>query len=170
MSEETPFSAPDHGLGMGLSRGGGDSAVSDLAFRAREVWRLFTGDSGEVYPDGRWIQETDAPSRKVWSGYRRRVHLETEISPGGGWRVWMELPSGSVQYPIRVRHVVPERSGEVTRSDYLEIRHASDPAHVPTFPRTEAFTAAELFMSGYAMKRPAADAVDQLETEGDPDE
>jgi hypothetical protein len=165
MSEEPRFDSPDDGLGVTFARGRTDSAVADLAFRVREVWRLFTAKSGEVCPDGSWMKDVDTPTRKVWDGYHRRVHLETERSPGGGWRVWVKTPGSGVQYPVRVSHITTNRWGEVERNDYLEVRDASEPEDVPTFPRSESFTAAELFMSAFAMERP-----DIVDREVGPDE
>lgn len=139
-------------------------------FRLRERWRLFAGDSDGIEPHGRWLTEVDTPTRKVWNGYRRRVHLETNRSLGGGWRVWMDLPGDGVQYPIRVHATTPDSSG-VTMSPDLELRYAREPGDLPTFTRSEAFAAAELFMTGYALDRAGpAEAMERLEREGESDE
>lgn len=150
MTATNPLSR-DPGIGSSPVPGGEDGALSDLAFRVRDVWRLLKGERGEIRPDGDWMRDVDRVTRREWTGYHRRVHLETKTPLGGGWRVWMYTLDGSVQYPVRNRRVVPNGDGPLIRENYLEIHSAPEPGHVPTYPRREAFRVAELFMTGYSM-------------------
>ncbi len=156
----------ESGTGLEVRRalGRGDGKLSDLKYRAIESFRLLNSKSGPINPDGRWYLETNRVTRKAWDGYHRRVNLETGSSLGGGWRVWMDSPGGGVQYPILVRSLTTSDDGAVEWTDYLEIKTAPEPGHVPTLPRREAFRAAEQFMTAYATEM--ARSVDALDRNG----
>jgi hypothetical protein len=128
---------------------GVDSALADLWWRARESWRRVSGRPTPVCPDGYWTLTEDAATRKEWKGYSRRVRLETSLSLGGGWRVWMDIPDG-VLYPVRIR-----RDGDGDAPAF-ELRSGYEPSHAPVFPRVDAFSVAERFMSEYAMDHAAS--------------
>lgn len=154
MSERYPTDRPLIQVQSGM--GSSDGRLSDLAFRVREVLELYGHGGGHISPDGRWCRVESSVRRKVWEGYARQMVLETDRALGGGWRTYMELPGGAIQYPVPVRNVyldvyTPDGAGTQTR-DALEIRLADAPEHVPRFPREQAFQTAEHFMSEYAME------------------
>lgn len=154
------------GLSIRPTPGGSDPALRDILWRLGEFSRKYGyGNSGGgVCPDGRWLRVQNGIHRKVWEGYHRRVVLETELSPGSGWRTYMELPDGDLQYPVPYRDVYAADGGELKRRECVEIRLASAPEGVPRYPRHHAFRAAENFMSGYAMD--SAERVAELERLG----
>jgi hypothetical protein len=140
-----------------------DSALGELAYRVRD--RL-GGWTTTPFPEGFWTLEVNRATRKVWEGYARRVHLETELYPGRGWRVYVDShgPEGYAKEFIgnpRERcflAVEPSDAavltGHVDSGAFLSTSPIRDPEDAPRFPRRVAFQTAERWMSEYAMDGP----------------
>jgi hypothetical protein len=154
MSERFPADRPP--IQVRSPVGSSDGRLSDLAWRVREFLELYGHAGGHINPDGRWTRVENHVRRKVWEGYARRVVLETDRPLGRGWRTYMELSGGAIQYPVPVQNVyldpyTPDGGGTRTQ-DALELHAADTPEQVPRLTRERAFQAAERFMSEYAME------------------